>query len=71
MLVPACACPNPESRSLALTAHALRQAMNSAYDAWVPKGHTSPRATVQALLADPKWLIEVVCTAAAATPAAL
>ena len=45
--------------------------MNSAYDAWVPKGHTPPRATVQASLADPKWLIEVVVTAGVATPAAL
>ena len=45
--------------------------MNSAYDKWVPQGHTSPRATVQASLADPKWLIEMVCTAAVATPAAL
>ena len=45
--------------------------MNSAYDAWVVKGHTSPRATVQASLADPKWLIEMVCTAAVTTPSAL
>jgi len=40
--------------------------MNGVYDTWVPKGSTSPRATVQAALADPKWLIEVVVTAAEA-----
>jgi enamine deaminase RidA (YjgF/YER057c/UK114 family) len=39
-------------------------AMNAVYDTWVVKGHTSPRATVQASLASPAWLIEVVCTAA-------
>ncbi len=39
--------------------------MNSVWDEWVPKGSTPPRATVQATLADPAWLIEVVVTAAA------
>jgi enamine deaminase RidA (YjgF/YER057c/UK114 family) len=37
--------------------------MNKAYEAWVAKGNQPPRATVQAELADPKWLIEVVVTA--------
>lgn len=38
--------------------------MNEAWDAWVPAGHTPPRATVQALLAKPEWKIEIVITAA-------
>jgi enamine deaminase RidA (YjgF/YER057c/UK114 family) len=39
-------------------------AMNAVWDAWVPAGHAPPRATVQAALANPKWRIEVVVTAA-------
>lgn len=39
-------------------------AMNEVWDAWVVLGHTPPRATVQAALADPAWKIEVVATAA-------
>lgn len=39
-------------------------AMNEVWDAWVVPGHTPPRATVQAPLADPSWRIEVVVTAA-------
>lgn len=38
--------------------------MNRVWDAWIPSGHTPPRATVQALLADADWAIEVVVTAA-------
>lgn len=38
--------------------------MNAVWDAWVPAGHTPPRATVQARLAKPGWKIEVVVTAA-------
>jgi enamine deaminase RidA (YjgF/YER057c/UK114 family) len=38
--------------------------MNQAWDAWVADGNAPPRATVQALLANPSWLIEVVVTAA-------
>ena len=38
--------------------------MNQAWDAWVAKGNAPPRATVQAALANPEWLIEVVVTAA-------
>ena len=38
--------------------------MNAVWDAWVPAGHTPPRATVQAALANPGWKIEVVVTAA-------
>ena len=38
--------------------------MNEVWDAWVAQGHTPPRATVQAALANPGWKIEVVATAA-------
>jgi enamine deaminase RidA (YjgF/YER057c/UK114 family) len=38
--------------------------MNQAWDAWVAEGNSPPRATVQAPLARPEWLIEVVVTAA-------
>jgi enamine deaminase RidA (YjgF/YER057c/UK114 family) len=38
--------------------------MNKAWDQWVVPGSAPPRATVQAQLADPAWLIEVVVTAA-------
>ena len=40
------------------------EAMNRVWDAWVPEGHAPPRATVQAHLARPGWLIEIVVTAA-------
>ena len=39
-------------------------AMNAVWDAWVPAGHTPPRATVQARLANAGYRIEVVVTAA-------
>lgn len=39
-------------------------AMNAVWDAWVVPGSAPPRATVQAALADPAYLIEVVVTAA-------
>lgn len=39
-------------------------AMNAVWDAWVVAGHAPPRATVQAQLANPKWKVEVVVTAA-------
>ncbi|WP_179403598.1 RidA family protein [Burkholderia guangdongensis] len=39
-------------------------AMNAVWDAWVVPGHTPPRATVEAKLADPKLLVEIVVTAA-------
>lgn len=37
--------------------------MNAVWDVWVVPGHTPPRSTVQAALADPRWLIEVVVVA--------
>src|SRR5688572_10447003 len=39
-------------------------AMNEVWDTWVVPGQTPPRATVQANLAKPEWLIEIVVTAA-------
>lgn len=39
-------------------------AMNQVWEAWVVPGHTPPRATVQAALANPGWKIEIVVTAA-------
>jgi enamine deaminase RidA (YjgF/YER057c/UK114 family) len=41
-------------------------AMNEVWDAWIPAGHTPPRATVQAAMAKPSYKIEIVVTAAAA-----
>lgn len=38
--------------------------MNSVWDEWVPQGHTPPRATVEARLANPACLVEVCVTAA-------
>ncbi len=38
--------------------------MNEVWDAWVVPGQTPPRATVQALLANTDWLVEIVVTAA-------
>jgi enamine deaminase RidA (YjgF/YER057c/UK114 family) len=38
--------------------------MNKVWDGWVVAGQTPPRATVQALLATPKHLVEIVVTAA-------
>ena len=40
-------------------------AMNSVWDAWVPAGHTPARATVEAKLARPAFLVEIKVTAAA------
>ena len=41
-------------------------AMNTVWDEWVPQGHTPPRATVEAKLADPACLVEIVVVAAQA-----
>ena len=38
--------------------------MNAVWDAWVPAGHTAPRATVEAKLANPGYRVEMVVTAA-------
>ena len=39
-------------------------AMNEIWDAWIPAGHTPPRATVQAKMANAAYKIEIVVTAA-------
>jgi enamine deaminase RidA (YjgF/YER057c/UK114 family) len=39
-------------------------AMNSAWDTWVPAGHTPARATVESALADPAILVEIMVIAA-------
>jgi enamine deaminase RidA (YjgF/YER057c/UK114 family) len=38
--------------------------MNAVWDEWVAQGHTPPRATVEAKLANPACLVEIVVTAA-------
>ena len=38
--------------------------MNAVWDAWVPQGHTPARATGEAKLATPEYLVEVIVTAA-------
>ena len=40
-------------------------AMNAAWDAWVPADSPPPRATVEARLARPAWKVEIVVSAAA------
>jgi enamine deaminase RidA (YjgF/YER057c/UK114 family) len=44
---------------------ALFQQMNEVWDAWVAPGYAPPRATVEARLASPAKLVEIVVTAAA------
>lgn len=38
--------------------------MNAAWDAWVDPAHTPARATVEARLAQPKYLVEIAAVAA-------
>ena len=38
--------------------------MNRVWDAWVEPGNTPARATVEARLANPKYMVEIMCTAA-------
>jgi enamine deaminase RidA (YjgF/YER057c/UK114 family) len=38
--------------------------MNAVWDKWVPAGHTPARATGEAKLATPDYLVEVIVTAA-------
>jgi enamine deaminase RidA (YjgF/YER057c/UK114 family) len=39
-------------------------AMNSVWDTWVPQGHTPARATIEAALATPEYLVEIKVIAA-------
>jgi len=43
---------------------ALFPEMNAVWDEWVAAGHTPPRATVEAKLANPACLVEICVTAA-------
>lgn len=38
-------------------------AMNQAWDEWVPEGHAPARACVQAKLANPSWAVEIKVSA--------
>jgi enamine deaminase RidA (YjgF/YER057c/UK114 family) len=40
-----------------------RAALNEAWSAWLPDGQAPARALVQAVLADPRWLVEIMITA--------
>lgn len=40
--------------------------MNAVWDAWAPQGHTPARATGEAKLATPEYLVEVIVIAAQA-----
>jgi enamine deaminase RidA (YjgF/YER057c/UK114 family) len=52
------------STQIFITDIALFPAMNEVWDEWVAQGHTPPRATVEAKLANPAWLVEIVVVAA-------
>lgn len=41
--------------------------MNAVWDAWVPEGHAPARATVEAKLADPQFVVEIAIIAAASS----
>ncbi|MBL8384629.1 MAG: RidA family protein [Burkholderiales bacterium] len=38
--------------------------LNRVWESWVTAGHTPPRATIEAKLATPKHLVEIIVTAA-------
>lgn len=38
--------------------------MNAVWEKWIPQTHTPSRATVQAVMGNPKWGIEIVLAAA-------
>jgi enamine deaminase RidA (YjgF/YER057c/UK114 family) len=40
-----------------------RQAMNAVWSAWLPEGEAPVRACVQAVMADPRYLVEIMVTA--------
>ena len=48
-----------------LTDLANYDALNRAWDAWVPAGHAPARACVKADIANPYWLVEIKLTALA------
>ena len=40
-----------------------REALNTVWSAWLPEGGAPARACVQAILADPRYLVEIMVTA--------
>ena len=40
-----------------------RPVLNEVWSAWLPEGQAPARALVQAVLADPKWRVEIMVTA--------
>ena len=40
-----------------------RQAMNEVWSAWLPEGAAPVRACVEAVMADPRYLVEIMVTA--------
>jgi enamine deaminase RidA (YjgF/YER057c/UK114 family) len=40
-----------------------REAMNTVWSAWLPEGGAPARACVQAVMADPRYLVEIMVTA--------
>jgi len=54
------------STQIFITDMANFPAMNTVWDTWVVPGATPPRATVEARLADPACLVEIVVVAAQA-----
>jgi enamine deaminase RidA (YjgF/YER057c/UK114 family) len=40
-----------------------RAAMNAVWSAWLPADSSPARACVEAVLADPRWLVEIMVTA--------
>src|SRR5262245_57065196 len=63
----AAACSN-KSKLLAATVYVANMGvyadMNAAWDAWVDPANTPARATVEARLASPKYLVEIMSVAA-------
>lgn len=54
------------STTIYITDMANFPAMNAVWDAWVAKDNTPPRATVEAQLAKPAYLVEITVIAAVA-----
>ena len=52
------------SATVYVASMALYNDMNAAWDAWVDKANTPARATVEARLASPKYLVEIMAVAA-------
>lgn len=52
------------STTIYITDMANFPGMNAVWDGWVVKGNTPPRATVQAKLAKPEYLVEITAIAA-------